>query len=954
MNLKASFLLCLAVACLPAVGWSAWIAATAQTQWTDARAAVQMARAMGDALQLVEALSIERGALQERALSDRPGVENLADVATRNDALLDRTQRSMNAAGLPDEAVTRARALLREARQRVAETIKHPQTERDPSLMPPMMVQINERLDDVERAVARAEREAARANASVGALLAIGSLAVDMRSAAGRRSTNLSGWFGGLAVTPKQLDQSMFMTGQLQYAWARLQRQVLIVGDPPQLAAAVTATGETFFGKAEPRYRQILAIIQAGGERPMPLAEWRRWTIEALKGTLIARDAAVSEAVAHGEALAVEALAHLAIAAAATAGLLVLTGGALLVLLRRLVLPVQHLTATVTRLAGGDVAAQVPERGRRDEIGAMAAAIEVFRENAVALQRMNLSFNAALSNMSQGLAMYDADERLTVANARLCEVVGLPSDSLRLGTTYREVLAADASAGYFPGHTLEEVYIEHRSFGAPKGASASFEEIRGDRAVAVSLRPLAAGGWLLTFDDITARRRNEKRIEYMAHHDALTGLPNRALFHERLEEALARTRCGEPFALLYLDLDRFKAVNDTLGHPVGDALLQAAAKRLSAELRETDTLARLGGDEFAVLLANINQAKSVAAFAQRLIRTTCEAYHVAGHNVAVGVSIGIALASGEGETSDMMLKNADLALYRAKLNGRGTWCFFEADMDAQMQFRRRLELDLRLALAAGEFELHYQPVMDIRSRRVTAFEALLRWRHPREGLVSPARFIPLAEEIGLIGSIGEWVLWRACEDAAGWPEHIKLAVNVSAVQFRASTELVETVDAVLRATGLPADRLEIEVTETAMLQDTDTNLAAMRSVRDLGVDIALDDFGTGYSSLSHLRRFPFDRVKIDQTFVRCLGATESDGSAIVRAIINLCADLGVAVTTEGVETEEQLAWLLAERPVEAQGYLFSPAVPVIAVPALIERLENRSLQIAGPPDREFR
>jgi diguanylate cyclase (GGDEF)-like protein len=493
-------------------------------------------------------------------------------------------------------------------------------------------------------------------------------------------------------------------------------------------------------------------------------------------------------------------------------------------------------------------------------------------------------------------------------------------------------------ADCFQGRTLTEVYEEYREYGSAGVASVSLEEVRGSRVVAASLRPLSDGGWLLTLEDITERRRNEKRIEYMAHHDALTGLPNRLLFHARLEDALARARRGERCSLLYLDLDRFKAVNDTLGHPAGDALLQEVTRRLRSATRETDTVARLGGDEFAIVQSSVDQAPQAALLAQRLTAAVSAPYYVAGHQVDIGVSIGIAIASGDCETSDMLLKNADLALYRAKLDGRGTWRFFEPEMDAQMQLRRRLELDLRLALDAEQFEMHYQPVVDLRQDRVIGLEALLRWRHPEQGLISPAEFIPLAEEIGLIGNIGAWVLRRACADAVSWPKQIKIAVNMSAVQFRAGSWLVDMVDEVLQSTALPPARLELEITETAMLRDTEETLATLHGLKALGAGIALDDFGTGYSSLSHLRRFPFDRVKIDRTFVQCLGKTENDSAAIVRAIVGLCAGLGVAVTAEGVETREQLEWLLAERPVDAQGFLLSRPVPVDAVPSLIETL----------------
>ena len=433
MRLKTVFLLCFAVACLPALGWSAWIAITAQSEWANAASAVRKAEAMGDALQLIEALSLERGVLQERALSDGPVTGNPAEMAAANDALLDRAERSMRRAELPDEAVTQSRDILVKLRRQVAAAVVHPVTERDPGLAPEILAQLYERLSAVQGAVVRAEREAAFADARVGALVAVGSLAVEMRAAAGWRSSNLTAWIGGRVLTPGQLDEAMYMTGQVQHAWDRLQRQVLLVGEPPLLAAAIAATRGGFFQLAEPRYREYLSIARAGGARPESLLTWRRWTVDALGGTLLARNAAITEALDYGTALAFQAKVHLAVAGASTLGLFALAAGALLVLMRRLVLPVQRLTAAVTRLASGDVAAVVPERGRHDEIGAMAAAIEVFRENAVALRQTNMRFDAALSNMSQGLAMYDAEERLVVSNARLCEVEGVPPGSLRTG-----------------------------------------------------------------------------------------------------------------------------------------------------------------------------------------------------------------------------------------------------------------------------------------------------------------------------------------------------------------------------------------------------------------------------------------------------------------------------------------------------------------------------------------
>jgi diguanylate cyclase (GGDEF)-like protein len=894
-----------------------------------------MAEAMGDALQLIEVLSIERGLLQERALSDGPIEGDMTAVAARDDALLDRTQAAMRRAGLPDEAVTQSRDILDIARARVAEAIVLPVADRDPGLVPGIMVQLHDRLDAVEGAMARAERAAARENASVGALVAVGRLAVEMRAAAGWRSSNLTAWMSGRVLSPSQLDEAMYMTGTVQYAWERLQRQVLIVGDPPRLAAAVVATRDGFFRLAEPRYREALAIARSGGKRPATMAAWRHWTVEALAGTLLTRNAAITEAVDYGTALAFAAKAYLAIAVASMLGMLVLGAGALLVLLRRLVLPVQRLTAAVVRLADGDVAALVPERARRDEIGAMAAAIEVFRQNAVELRQTNLRFDAALSNMSQGLAMYDSTEKLVVVNPRLCPLAGLPPGSLTVGMTYRGVLAVTAQAGHFHGSTIDEVYARRRCIEPVNGDHVIFEERRGDKVVAISSRTQPDGGWLFTIEDITERRRDEARITHIAHHDALTGLPNRALFHLRLEEALAHAHRGECFSVLYMDLDRFKAVNDTLGHAIGDALLQAVSARLRSEVRETDTVARLGGDEFAILQRAAEQPSRATVLAERLIAAIGAPYEIAGNQIDVGVSIGITVAVGQDEDTETLVKNADTALYRAKAEGRGMWRFFEPEMNAYLQARRLLELDLRRAIEMNQFEVYYQPVVSLHTRQITCFEALVRWQHPRRGLVSPAEFIPLAEEVGLIGTLGEWVLRQACAAAVGWPDAIKVAVNLSAVQFRPGHKLADRIAAIVQTTGLASARLELEITETAILQDTQDTLATLHRLQAMGMTISMDDFGTGYSSLSHLRRFPFDRVKIDQSFVRGLVEADNDCAAIVRAVVSLCANLGIAVTAEGVETEAQMRWLAAEGAIEGQGYLFSPPVPASDVPALI-------------------
>ena len=543
--------------------------------------------------------------------------------------------------------------------------------------------------------------------------------------------------------------------------------------------------------------------------------------------------------------------------------------------------------------------------------------------------------DTALQNMLQGLIMVDHDGMLLVANRRFCEIWGLPPDAVTPGMGYTELTQLVSSQGNVPPADMDDVCQRRQALAGRTTRSTFVWELSDGRAFTVPHQPMEEG-WLTTYDDITERRAAEARITHLGHHDALTGLPNRVLFREMFEHALAFARRGHLLALHYLDLDQFKAVNDTLGHPIGDRLLQAVADRLRDSLRETDTVARLGGDEFAILQTTLASPLEATGLAGRLIETIEAPFDIAGHQIVIGTSIGIAFAPQDGVDADQLLKCADLALYRAKVDGRGVYRLFQAEMDAAMQARRVLELDLRVALQAGQLELFYQPLIDVPARRINGCEALLRWRHPTQGLVPPDRFIPLAEETGMTVPIGEWVLRQACTDAADWPDHMKVAVNLSVVQFR-SRNLVDTVVAALRESGLPASRLELEITETVMLQDTDATLATLRQLCALGIHIAMDDFGTGYSSLSYLRRFPFDRIKIDQSFVRGLG-TQDDCSAIIRAVIGLGRALGMAVTAEGVETRQQLDALERAGCTEIQGYLFSRPAPLAKLRELLRSM----------------
>ena len=480
--------------------------------------------------------------------------------------------------------------------------------------------------------------------------------------------------------------------------------------------------------------------------------------------------------------------------------------------------------------------------------------------------------------------------------------------------------------------------------GSPRQSDRTFRHLKADgseievlahaRHIVYGKRPAV----LVAIVDVTAHRQAEARIAHMAHHDALTDFPNRVRFNAYLGDALARVRRqGETLAVLCLDLDRFKDVNDTLGHAIGDQLLKAVAARLLPCVRETDLVARLGGDEFAIVQAGIGGPNGASALASRLTEVLAAPYEVEGHAVVTGACIGIALAPGDGTSAEVLLRNADIALHRAKAAGRGAFRFFEPEMDRAVRARRTLELDLRKAYQEGEFELHYQPLVDLKRGEVSGFEALLRWRHPQRGMVMPADFIRLAEEIGLIVPLGEWVIRQACAEAASWPSGVKIAVNLSPVQFKRKN-LLQAVVGALDMSRLPANRLELEITEFVLLSENEANLAMLHQLRELGVRISMDDFGTGYSSLSYLRSFPFDKIKIDKSFVG--DADRPDCMAIIRAVAGLGASLGIATTAEGVETAEQLERLRQEGCTEVQGYLLSPPRPASEVAELLKRGRN--------------
>jgi diguanylate cyclase (GGDEF)-like protein len=543
-------------------------------------------------------------------------------------------------------------------------------------------------------------------------------------------------------------------------------------------------------------------------------------------------------------------------------------------------------------------------------VAGLAAAVIDRQTTQHSVERIKELVDAA----SEGIVVA-ADGVIINVNRRIAELSGKQTEQLigkRIG-----------------GDLLEEFVVAPRM-----GVRVVEATLRGSDAkgvpVEVVCQPFRTGlrgNEVYAIRDLTERRRNEAKISHMAQHDALTDLPNRILLAERLGQALMHIGKGGNVAVLCIDLDRFKEINDAFGHTMGDALLQGVAARLRTYIGEMDTLARMGGDEFVIVQAADAQGLETTTLAAKIVDSLGAPFTIHEQHIVVGATVGIAVTPTDGTQAEQLLKNANIALNRAKSEGRGTYRFFERGMDVRMHARRALEMDLRKALANGEFELHYQPIHDLGSNTLCGFEALLRWRHPQRGMVPPGEIIPLAEETGFIVPIGEWVLRQACADAANWPQHLKIAVNLSCKQVK-SRSLVQAVVSAIAAAALNPNRLELEITETVVLADTAATLETLRKLQNFGIRIALDDFGTGYSSLSYLRRFPFEKIKIDQSFIRGLSDGSREAIAIVRAITQMGLSLGMSTTAEGIETQAQLDVVRAEGCQEAQGFLFSRPLPI--------------------------
>jgi diguanylate cyclase (GGDEF)-like protein len=623
---------------------------------------------------------------------------------------------------------------------------------------------------------------------------------------------------------------------------------------------------------------------------------------------------------------------------------------------RAVTTPIEALTVNVSNLGLAMRSESDPIDGRllhrRDEIGDLANqfsrtfhALSTARRELQEASRAEISLqrdrlHGAIENMPQGLYMLDREGRIIVANRRLHEIYNLGMGIDLLGMTVDDFIGLCRQIGAGVKRTISDhVLSDVDTQGGTYQTSQRLVELDDSRVMTMTVMRLPDGGYVVTHEDVTEKQAASEKIAHMAMHDSLTNLANRTLFRTQITDELRERRGDSHAALLFLDLDRFKIVNDTLGHPVGDALLVQVAERLRDAIGPTCFAARLGGDEFAIYQTGVFQPAGAKALASRIIARLAEPFDVNGHHIVIGTSIGIAVPPKDGVDADELSKNADLALYCAKQEGRGQFRFFETDMDRRMRDWREMEHDLREAIATQQFKLHYQPLVSLDTEAILGFEALIRWEHPRRGFVSPAEFIPVAEEAGLITELGAWILDTACAQAARWPAHITVAVNISPLQFN-SGNLPLTVLSALSKSGLAADRLMLEITEGVFLNDTEQTMAALDEIKAIGVLFAMDDFGTGYSSLSYIRKFPFNKIKIDQGFVRGMG-DDPESLAIVRAVVNLCHDLGMMTTAEGVETSAQAETLRHLGCGIAQGYLFGRPTPAEATYALLGMVEDR-------------
>ncbi len=932
--------------------------------WNKATQGESAARLAGLTFAASTRISFERGPTNGALGADLPLPDDrrkaLTDNRAATDAALEAVVQalpgSMAAAPIA-QSVEATRQDLARVRQKVDRLLQEKLSNRSSAELNGVIAELIAVVPKLAPALNATEAAMARADPAITNLVTIARLSTEMRDYAGQLgSVFTAALIGKRPLTGDETALLEHINGYVAALNSQIRLSSNMLPHDEAMDRSLDEIDAHFFGAGKALVRGVADIGRTSGGYGMTPAEFAARYVPEMLSIVALRDAAVARFTDQIQQVTVSARGSLLANGLAVVILLGVVGTISGLIRERASKPLTALSSGLERMAGGEWGTAIQVETRSDEIGAVITAIGTMQASLLARERQNqtlmeekdrtadilrhtnLLFDTALNNMSHGLLLCDADMTVVVVNHKFYEIYGIDPAAAGAGTPYRDFLALSLAAGNHPGCTMDDVIAQCVPRFQGKKRTEAMNRIRSGRTIAVSYERMADGGWIGTHEDVTEREMAQANIAFMAHHDALTRLPNRVLFRDRIGQAIAQLGRDRMFAVIHLDLDRFKQINDRLGHPAGDGLLVAVAHMLQSCVREGDTVARLGGDEFAILQLGIQQQSDVELLTDRILKAFRQPLDVLGQRILSATSLGVVIARHDNVSYDTLMRDADIALYQAKLEGRGTARFFEPEMDARIELRRALEKDLQGAAERNEFELYYQPQVDLVTNEVTGFEALVRWNHPKHGRVSPLDFIPVAEETGQIVEIGAWVLRTACFEAKAWPDDITVAVNLSPVQFKRG-DLAGNVREILARSGLRPERLELEITESVFLRDTAETLTALNELRALGVSVALDDFGTGYSSLSYLRSFSFHKLKIDQSFVRGI-PNNKESLSIIRAVARLGESLGIRIIVEGVETAEQLAFLREEGCREIQGFLYSPPVSADAVPDVIESVRS--------------